>query len=59
MQWLFPFVGLLLACYLVWLLGRLLWLNRLKDRRYSAKYSRGTKAPITTTRPRRRKNKTE
>ncbi|SQI33939.1 Uncharacterised protein [Leminorella richardii] len=59
MQWLFPFVGLLLAGYLVWLLGKLLWLNRLKERRYSAKHSRGTRALIKNTQSRRRKNKTE
>ncbi len=42
MGWILLLVSLLLACYLIRLLGKLLWLGQLKRRWHSAKAPRKT-----------------
>ncbi|SFD39408.1 Uncharacterised protein [Pragia fontium] len=62
MQWIFLLVGVILACYLVWLLGKLLWLDRLKQRWRSARVPRSTMhrtIKSNNKRPGRARNKTE
>ncbi|AWH88969.1 high mobility group protein Z [Limnobaculum parvum] len=62
MQFVFLLPGLILACYLVWLLGKLLWLNQLKLGWRSAKTPgiRTGSAIKNVNRPSgRQKNKTE